>query len=340
MLKPHVRALVIGAVAVLWFSDAAAAGQAFVPPKGEGSVTIEWQGGIIKRHLTMTGPKDSGQVDSQGLLTDFSVGLGRGFAVSVGLPLIEARYIGTKPHTLLPSEVPLYPTFKTLDDGAYHASFQDVHAEVRRSLRFGRVAVTPFVGVVIPSHQYESLSHAAVGRDVRELQVGAYAGGAVAPWPGGFFQAGYFRGFEQTVIDIPRQRDVVTFEGGHFATTRWRFYGTGAWQMTHGGIDIQVSARELHGEEYINHDRIVRTNLLDLGVGTAYRLTDRVDLLASVSRTVWGVNGHAQWGVVNIGFSYGLGPSRRAPLSLSDGQASCDADDRASQLQKCVCLRK
>jgi hypothetical protein len=338
-----VRTLAIASASLAWLAGfaAPASAQAFVPPKGIGFVTIEFQGGIIKRHLTMTGPKDSGRVDSQSLITDFSLGLGGGFGVSVGLPAIEARYVGEKPHTLLANEVALHPNFTTLDDGVYHASLQDVHLEVRRQWNAGRFTVTPFAGTIVPSHSYEYLSHAAVGRHVRELQIGAYAAGGLPSWvPRTFFQAGYLHGFEQTIIDVPRQRDVVTLEGVHFVNARWRVYATASGQLTHGGIDIQVSARELHGLEYINHDRIARTDLMDVGGGTSFDLTARMSVNASVSKTVWGINGHAQWAVVNLGVSYAIGRGRASASSGGDPPVCHLNEDASNPLQKCVCLRK
>ena len=335
-------ALVAGAAAVLWLAIAAppASAQAFSPPKGEGDVTIEYQGSIIKQHLTMTGPKDNGRIDSQALVTDFTLGIGHGMAVSVGLPFIAAKYTGNNPHVPAADEMALLPNFKLLDNGVYHGSFQDVHAEVRRTLRVGQFVVTPFVGGIIPSHNYEYLSHSAVGRDVRELQVGAYAAGRLGRWlPDGFFQIGFAHGFEQTIATYARQRDVLTFEAGYFVTPRWRVYGVGTGQVTHGGIEIQSSVRaEYHGLAFVNHDRIVRTDLLDVGAGTAFSISDRLDLLASFSKTVWGINGHAQWLVVNVGMSFSIG--RHGRPGTGD-RASCPADaDHESQLQKCVCLRK
>jgi hypothetical protein len=180
-----------------------------------------------------------------------------------------------------------------------------------------------------------------VGRHVRELQIGLYAAGGMPRWlPRTFFQTGYLHGFEQTVIDIPRQRDVLTVEGVHFLSSRWRVYGTASGQLTHGGIDIQVSARELHGLEYINHDRIVRTDLVDVGGGTSFDVTSRMSVNASVSKTVWGINGHAQWAVLNLGVSYAIG--RRLPSASATGDPPvCHLNqDSPNSLQKCVCLRK
>jgi hypothetical protein len=327
-------------------SAAGAAAQAFVPDRGEGAVTVMYQSGLVTRHLQLHTSQDAGRIESAGFLTDFSLGLGHKLAVSFGLPYIGSRYTGTKPHALLPEEEPLLPNFKTLDDGNFHSTLQDVRVELRYGLRWAGLSVAPFVTGIIPSHDYQSFSHAAAGRHLRELQVGVYAARVLDPWlPGGFFQAGYTHGFEQTIIDIPRQRSILTFEGGYFATSKLRVFGEGAWQVTHGGVDVVVSPRaDFVGLEFIHHDQIMRTNMLDLGGGAAWTLSDRVDIIGSFTRTVWGINGHAQSGVLTVGMSYGIGSNKRRAASAASGGSDtmvCHVpDSQEGRLEKCVCLRK
>lgn len=344
-----IRPCAIGmtALAVLAGSSTVVAAQAFVPDRGQGAVNVSYQGGIVKRHLSVNGSSDGGRIDSQALLTDFSIGLGHKFALSFGLPYIGSKYIGTKPHTLLPQEVPLYPNFKSLDDGNYHSTFQDFRVELRYGMRRGAWAVTPFVTSITPSHDYEFLSHAAVGRRMRELQIGTYAGRLLDPWlPGGFFQLGYAHGFEQDIDYHPRQRSILTLEGGYFLTSRLRVFGEASGQVTWGGINIHHSARaDLTGADYIHHDQIQRANAIDLGGGASLDLSDRIALVGSFTRTVWGINGHSQWGVLTLGISTGIGPHR--PPDAAGGAGAADAPlacheegAHEDRLQKCVCLRK
>ncbi|MFI5178221.1 MAG: hypothetical protein ACHQO8_06650 [Vicinamibacterales bacterium] len=345
MRIPGIRPGVISAATLVLLAGSAApvAAQAFVPERGEASVTMLFQSTLVKDHLVLSGPVDSGHIQSQGIVADFSVGLGRKFALSVGVPYIGSKYTGTKPHLLLPSEKPLYPTFTSLDDGRYHSTWQDFRAELRYGLRKAGFAISPFVGTIVPSHDYEYLSHAAVGRDVRELQVGVYAARILDPWlPRVFIQAGYTHGFEQRIVDISRQRSIVPFEGGYFATPSLRVFGLGSLEVTHGGIDVYTSARaDYQGLLYINHDRIQRENMLNVGAGAAYTLSDRTEIVASFTRTVWGINGHAQWGALTVGVSYGINPHRR--LGAASGSAEAAAECHGTpedRLEKCVCLRK
>jgi len=351
MRPDRAPSFIAGACVVLIFASAATgvAAQAFVPDKGEGAVTMLYQSALVTQHLLASGARiDSGNIDSQGMLLDFNVGLGRNFGLSVGVPYIGARYDGTAPHLLRPSEVSLYPSFKPLDNGEYHATFQDFRLELRYGMHKGGWAITPFVSEIIPSHTYQYLSHSAVGRDIHETQLGAYTARVLDPWlPRTFVQAGYTLGLEQTIADVPRQRSIVTFEGGYFVRQSMsiRVFALGSLQITHGGIDIPTGARaDYQGILYVNHDRISREDLFNFGGGIAVSLSDRTDLVASLTRTFWGENGHAQAAAFTFGISTGIGAKRRwGSTGGSNGEASADCHSGSTaedHLGKCVCLRK
>src|SRR4029453_5554148 len=109
---------------------------------------------------------------------DVTYGVTEKIAVDVSLPFIASKYDGPQPH----------PT--ALDDGAFPGALQDLRVAVRYSLRAGRFAVTPYIGSILPSHNYEYYAHAAPGRRVAEVQVGAYVGKLLdAVIPGAFLQA-------------------------------------------------------------------------------------------------------------------------------------------------------
>jgi hypothetical protein len=61
--------------------------------------------------------------------------------------------------------------FTPIDDGKYHPTFQDFRFDVRYNVTKKGVVLTPFVGSIVPSHDYAYFGHSAVGRDLKELQV-------------------------------------------------------------------------------------------------------------------------------------------------------------------------
>ena len=86
---------------------------------------------------------------------------------------MQVRYKGPIPHATGFDGQP-----SDFDDGSYHGTFQDFYFGTRfKAVESPRFALTPFVEVIIPSHDYESLAQTAVGRDLRALVVGAAVGG-------------------------------------------------------------------------------------------------------------------------------------------------------------------
>ena len=132
-----------------------AAAQAWVPAKGEGSVSVLFQDLFVDNHLTASGAKqDRGEIHSMNLLADVNYGLTDRVALTLALPFIRTRYSGAFRH----------PT--DLDDGTPHSGFQDVRFGVRVNVVDGPVTVTPFIGTSVPSHSYEYFAHAAYGPNV------------------------------------------------------------------------------------------------------------------------------------------------------------------------------
>jgi len=276
----------------------AAYAQAWVPLKGEGSVSILYQDLYVEDHLRANGSReDRGQVSSQGLLFDATYGLTDRLAVTLGAPVVRARYTGRAPHP------------NVQDNGASHAGFQDIRLGVRYNLVRGPVTVTPFVGTNMPSHAYQTFAHAAFGRRVRELELGVYVGRIVSPrLPNAFAQARYSYSFAEHLVGIRHDRSTLDLEVGYFVTPKLRVFGLGVGQKTHGGIDLPDAGwRALPLDQQPNHDRIARTDLLDTGGGVQVSISRSVDVFGSYMTTIAGRNGHALKRGVTVGMAWSFG---------------------------------
>ena len=300
-----------GAIAglVLVTAAAPAGAQSMVPPRGAGEIGFLYQSGLVKNHLMTEVEVDVGHIKSHALMVDFSIGLGRNFALGVGVPLVTAKYDGNLGHRPNAQEMPLHPTFTFIDDGRYHTAWQDLRFELRYALEKGGMHVMPFVTVIIPSHSYEYLAHSAVGRRVREVRVGAAIHRLLTPWSSRSFVTSHFGyGFQEEIAGISRGATHINLEGGYFLKPNLSIFGVSTFHITNGGIDVRRSPRaELSGELFINHDRIVRDRMINLGGGAAYALPWNLMLVGSVTRTVWGINSHSQAYLVSIGVSRGFG---------------------------------
>jgi hypothetical protein len=79
------------AVMMLEVTAAPVHAQAWLPAKGEGTVSMVFQDTFIKYHYFTTTPLDRGHIKSESLLVDVTYGLTDKIAVSVGIPWVTAK---------------------------------------------------------------------------------------------------------------------------------------------------------------------------------------------------------------------------------------------------------
>jgi hypothetical protein len=305
------------AVALVVLRSATASAQAFLPSQGEGSVSVLYQNTLVDRHVLSDGSRlDAGQIRADGVMVDFTYGLTDHAAISMNVPFLAAKYTGSRPHPA-----------SALDDGQYHSALQDFRFDLRYKLGTGSMAITPFVGTILPSHDYAYYGHGAVGRDVKELQVGVSAARVLDPLiPGAFVQARYAYGFAEKILDVSHNRSVMDVEIGYFVNPRLRGFVIATGQITHGGIDLTHQfPLDLTAAEFLHHDQFARANLFDAGGGAQVSVSPSLDLFASVVHTFWGINGHA------------LEYSATAGASWSFRAGSLIGSHASRSLHKCLC---
>jgi len=131
----------------------------------------------VNNHFFGTQPVDAGRIRSETIVGDVTYGVTDRIAINLSIPVVSSKFTGDSLSPFAaPHPQPLYPGVNPLDDGRYHAELQDFHFGLRYNLVKQRgFALTPFIGSVVPSHNYEIFAHSAPGRNLNELQVGASA---------------------------------------------------------------------------------------------------------------------------------------------------------------------
>lgn len=325
----------VGAVALLLVLLAAphdASAQAWVPAKGEGTVALAFQNMFVTRHLAATTQTDGGRINTNVLLTDVTYGVSDKIAVDLAVPLVSARYTGAFPHP-----------GTTVDDGAYHTAFTDLRVALRYNVTRDGAVITPYIGSIVPSHDYAFYGHAAPGQRLHELQLGVYVAKVLERGVPGLFVSGrYGFGFVEKAVDLSHNRSLADFEVGYFFSPAFRAFATTHGQYSHGGIDFPIGGFPALPTVYQgDHDRIQRVHVLALGGGAAYAITDAFDVFGSFSRDVAGRNGH----VLDRGITIGAGWSFRRKHADRDAIAAApdDADTVASKregsLVRCICQK-
>src|SRR5262245_57350177 len=85
------RAAIAAPLIVLTCASLARA-QAFVPPKGEGTVSFLYQDLFVKYHYFGPTRTDNGSIASKMMVVDVTYGVTDKLAVSAGIPWVAAKY--------------------------------------------------------------------------------------------------------------------------------------------------------------------------------------------------------------------------------------------------------
>jgi hypothetical protein len=276
--------------------------QAWLNPQDQGTVSLLYQYGFDRYHAMSKGEAvDRGHTSLQAVMLDVDYSLTDRLAVRVSLPFIEGKYIGNQPHLVVRGEP---QTAVELDDGNYHGSLQDLRFDVRYNVARKALMVTPFVTAIIPSHSYPTLGHAAIGTDQREYRAGVNAGRQLDPWlPKAFVQGRIAFGAVQEIAQIAPKRSYGELQLGYLLTRHFSVQGSTVWTHSFNGIDFinGLFPDNLSDEDYLNHDRISRVNLLDIGASATYAVTRKTNLFLGWGHSITGTNTHLRDIVLTVG---------------------------------------
>lgn len=263
-------------------------------------MSVVYQSYYTLGHYDLQGrPNTNGATHTKAVAVELDYGLTDVLALVVGLPFIASRYTGSPSYFVAGIETFPGP----LDDGRYHGAFQDVRVEIRRLFLAGPVAVTPFAGGTVPSHEYETRGEAVPGRRRPELQVGASAGLPLDRLlPGAHVHVRYGLGAAPRQGGYPAVRSLINLEGGVDVLPRVGVQGILAWQLRNRG----PLAPEL-AADWANHDRYIVGNHFNAGAGLAILLTRSMELSTVWLQTVSGKNGAHRARLFTLGATWSFG---------------------------------
>jgi len=281
-------------------SSKSVAAQAWVPPRGGGTVSATYQNYRHSGHFDRLGHKNTnGATQSQVCIAQLDFGVTDSLALQVTLPLIASKYTGP-PFYFVEGQLTLPGP---LDDGTYHAAFQDLRIEARRLVVVGPVALAPFFSGSMPTHAYETQGEAVPGRHRRELQAGVSAG---TEWnalvPRLQVHARYAYAALERTNGFPHTRSNIDIEVGPSFTPRFEVHAISSWQIRHEGPTIPQLI-----PDWVNHDRFVNSSYLDLGAGGSFSLDHSTELYGLWVTTVRGSRGAHVARILAVGVSRSFG---------------------------------
>src|SRR6202140_2377731 len=159
------------AVALFMATANHAGAQAWVPPRGEGSISLTSQRIDNTGHRRTNGflvPR--GRSLDMSLYLEAEYAFTNRFSVTAGLPYVFAKYTDTNPPA---SPIPYLPVDQC---HCWHSGWQDFGVTARYNLVNGTSGLTTFVSLGVPSQNYNFRGESALGDDLREVRIGVDGG--------------------------------------------------------------------------------------------------------------------------------------------------------------------
>lgn len=263
--------------------------------KGDLSVTTSYLHMQVKKHFRANGAEaDFGHVRADSFALGLDYAITERLAANFGVPYVTSSYQGVGPHD---------PSY---DNGRQHDSFQDYRADLRYSVPFAPLSITPFIGFVAPSRNYTTFAHSAVGRGLHEQTAGINLGRRLEPLlPRTYLQLRYAYSFVEKTVGVSPNRSNLDGDLTYFVTPSLSVRGLWSLQKTYSPLNLgDPRLQDKMGALWLHHDQILRDDAVNVGAGATYAINDSLDLFATGLRTLNGRNGHKIDLSTNIGVTW------------------------------------
>lgn len=296
---------------LLWMPEAYA--QAWVPGKGQGSLSVTYQQIKITRRSASDGVAHPfGEILYRAIYVGADYGLSERWAISMSIPFKSNRYTGDDPHD---PRIRLFPPNdqRFLDDGDYHGGWADWSASLRYQWRAEPFLITPFIAYSWPSHDYTFFAHSALGTDQWSWQAGVNIGDRLpAPFQKLYWQAGYSYQYMQAINNRRVNFDRYSLQAGYNFTDRLDGRVQFEFQNSYNGLVAPRDLRNPNGSPNVGnifyHDALFGASYTKASLGLGYQVNDRYQVYANLGRTLKGNYTHLVDYAATFGVSYNLQP--------------------------------
>jgi hypothetical protein len=272
---------------------AAVVAQAWLPPKGEGSLTTTYQKVDVRDHFDAEGDVENrGRIHTHNLITTLEYGLTNRLALDFELAYVASKFEGRgrRPHG-------------PVDDGFFHPTFSDAHVGLRYNVASKPLVVTPFFSFTIPTHDYEVRGHSAVGRGFHELVVGVNVGRQLGPiLPKTYAHLRFSYAILKHFAGLNLNHSNAEWEVGWLANRVLALRFIGAWQASQGGLEFPLGV-VLTPAQFAIHDRVASADYVQLGGGVTFSVNRTFDIHTAYASTVSARNTHGDAGLI-LGFTW------------------------------------
>ena len=251
--------------------------------KGDGSLRIEYQFLKTGAFDSSIGDIDIGSTDGHALMFSGQYALTDRWTVTASLPYIRKRHRGALPHDPVADFTNFQPQdLRLIDDGDYHGGWQDLYVGASYLAIDGPITVQPFVAVGVPTTDYPFYGHAAIGRNLWHVPVGA----AFAWQP--LFSDFHFSGdvayvFTEKTLGVDISHWLIHAEASYYLTDSFipKLFVT----VKHGTKGLafpdDFDLTDLDNAEWYYHDRTIKHNFVNAGFGFDWQLSERYQASAT-----------------------------------------------------------
>jgi len=257
--------------------------------KGGGQFALTYQFNTTDGFESSIGELPIGSIDTHVMNLELQYALTDRLTMFLGIPYVRKRYNnGPLPHDPLLLDPPR-PYIENVDLGDWNSDFQDFSIGAKYRAMEGTFAVEPFIYLGTPSNDYAFYGNAAVGQQLTRLQIGSSL-----RWQPGLSNAYYHADIgyvfvEETLgvsVNYWNIRAEVGYQFGPRITGRL----FGLLKKGSGNSvpdDYPGFPDQLTDELWYQHDRMLKHNYFNVGLGLDWFVNDRYSVSTSYMTMIW-----------------------------------------------------
>ena len=277
------------AACLLTLSPAAQA-EEFESRAGHGHMSLGYQFISVDGFESSIGELPIGTVDTHSLNLEVEYYLTDRWTISAGLPFVRKRYQGPGPHDPLTLDPPR-PEIENVDQGDWNNDFQDFHLGLRYLAKTGRFQIEPYAFLGVPSNDYPFFGHAAVGQNLLKFDLGSRFF-----WHPGLSDAYYNLDvsyvFVEETLGVSIDHWKVHAEVGYYFSNTITGRLFGQLKDGEGLVFPDDFPPPRNTEMWYQHDRLVKHNYGNVGVGVDWAMDDGYHVSTSIMTMVWAEQVH------------------------------------------------
>lgn len=262
-------------------SAAPASAQAWVPLEGELGIDLDYNFFTSDKVVTDTDRtfEDAGTTGHQLTLGAEYVPIPK-LAISAALPVVMLKYTG--------SDMYRHDGGGRYDDGDFHTTLTDLRFGARYQVLEEPLAIAPHLAFSVPVADYETVGNTVAGRHLLMAHLGASFGYLIGVAT--YLHLGYeftlAQKYDRTADTekYSQNKSDLSFAVGHKTLDYRLDLHLGAnMRLTHGGVNFsQLEDGELTMDEALYHDAILDEDVVLVGGGVGYDITDSISVTLDV----------------------------------------------------------